>query len=76
MASASPTPTPNPNAMKFTLDATVPDNLEASEFGQELLAIPGVVSIFGVVDFVTVTRAGDAEWDPIVDAVIAAAAKL
>ena len=76
MASASPTPTPNPNAMKFTLDATVPDNLEASEFGQELLAIPGVVSIFGVVDFVTVTRAGDAEWDTIVDAVIAAAAKL
>jgi hypothetical protein len=76
MASASATPTPNPNAMKFTLDATVPDNLEASAFGQELLAIPGVASIFGVVDFVTVTRTGDAPWEPIVDAVIAAAAKL
>lgn len=76
MASASPTPTPNPNAMKFTLDATVPDDLESSAFGQEILAIPGVASIFGVVDFVTVTRSGDADWDPIVDAVIAAAAKL
>jgi hypothetical protein len=62
--------------MKFTLDTTVPADLEASAFGQELLAIPGVTSIFGVVDFVTVTRTGDADWDAIVDAVIAAAAKL
>lgn len=62
--------------MKFTLDTTVPDNLEASDFGRELLAIPGVASVFGVVDFVTVTREGDAAWDPIVDAVVAAAAKL
>ncbi len=76
MASASPTPTPNPNAMKFTLDANIPENLEASDFGQELLGIPGVASVFGVVDFVTVTRTADADWDPIVDAVIAAAAKL
>lgn len=76
MATASATPTPNPNAMKFTLDAPVPDNFEASAFGQELLAIPGVASVFGVVDFVTVTRAGDADWAPIIDAVVAAAAKL
>lgn len=76
MASASATPTPNPNAMKFTLDTNVPENLEASAFGQELLAIPGVVSVFGVVDFVTVTRDGEAPWEPIVDAVVAAAAKL
>ncbi len=76
MATASPSPTPNPNAMKFTLDTNVPDNLEASAFGQELLAIEGVASVFGVVDFVTVTRAGGAEWDPIVAAVQSAAAKL
>lgn len=76
MATATPTPTPNPNAMKFTLDATVPADLEGSPFGQELLAIPGVASIFGVVDFVTVTRDGDAAWEPIVDAVVAAAARL
>ena len=76
MASASPSPTPNPNAMKFTLDASVPDDLEASPFGQALLAIPGVASIFGVVDFVTVTRVPDADWDGIVPAVIEAAAAL
>jgi hypothetical protein len=76
MASASPSPTPNPNAMKFTLDTTVPADLETSSFGQALLALPGVASIFGVADFVTVTRQADAEWDPIVDGVIAAAAAL
>ncbi len=76
MASASPSPTPNPNAMKFTLDTGVPDDLEASPFGQALLAIPGVASIFGVVDFVTVTREPDAEWDAIVPAVVEAAAAL
>ena len=76
MASASASPTPNPNAMKFTLDAPVPDDLESSEFGQALLAIPGVVSVFGVGDFVTVTRVPDAEWDAIVAAVNEAAASL
>jgi hypothetical protein len=73
MATASPSPTPNPNAMKFTLDTNVPDNLESSAFGQSLLNIPGVASIFGVVDFVTITREPDAAWEPIVDRVIAAA---
>lgn len=62
--------------MKFTLGTTVPDDLESSAFGREVLAIPGVASIFGVVDFITVTRDADAAWEPIVDAVIAAAAKL
>ena len=76
MASASPSPTPNPNAMKFTLDAAVPSDLEGSAFGQALLSIPGVVGLFGVADFVTVTRAPDADWDAIVAAVIAAAAEL
>lgn len=76
MASASASPTPNPNAMKFTLDTAVPDDLEASPFGQALLATPGVASIFGVVDFVTVTREPEADWDSIVAAVIEAAARL
>jgi hypothetical protein len=62
--------------MKFTLDTSVPDDLEASSFGQALTAIPGVASIFGVVDFVTVTREPDADWDVIVPAVIDAAAAL
>lgn len=76
MASATATPTPNPNAMKFTLDGSVPPDLEASAFGQALLAIPGVASIFGVVDFVTVTRHPEADWDDIVPAVLEAAADL
>jgi hypothetical protein len=76
MASASPSPTPNPNAMKFTLDVTLPADLEASPFGQALLKIPGVVGLFGVADFVTVTRSRDADWDSIVPAVLAAVADL
>lgn len=62
--------------MKFTLDTSVPDDLEASSFGQALLAIPGVASIFGVVDFVTVTRESGADWDSIVAAVVDAATAL
>ena len=76
MATASPSPTPNPNAMKFTFDTAVPADLEASPFGQALRAIPGVVGVFGVADFVTVTRSPDADWDDIVAAVNAAAAAL
>jgi len=76
MATASPSSTPNPNAMRFTLDAPAPDNVEQSAFGQAVLAIPGVVSLFGVNDFVTVTRSPDADWEPIVTAVQAAAESL
>lgn len=76
MATASPSPTPNPNAMKFSLDVPVPTDLEGSPFGRALLSIPGVVGLFGVADFVTVTRSPDTDWDAIVPAVIAAAADL
>ena len=62
--------------MKFTLDASVPADLESSPFGQALLAIPGVVGVFGVADFVTVTRSPEANWDTIVPAVIDAASAL
>jgi hypothetical protein len=62
--------------MKFTLDAAVPSDLEGSAFGQALLRIPGVVGVFGVADFVTVTRSPETDWDAIVPAVIAAAESL
>jgi hypothetical protein len=39
-----------------------------------LFAAPGVASVFGVNDFVTVTRTPGADWDPIVTAVREAAA--
>jgi hypothetical protein len=82
MATATPTPTPNPNALKFQLDVTLPEMMNvasatdaATPFQQAVLAAPGVASLFGVNDFVTVTRVEGADWGPIVDAVTAAAAE-
>jgi hypothetical protein len=82
MATADPTPTPNPNAMKFTLDVmlaesfniTSADAAPGNPFAEVVFATDGVVSIFGVNDFVTVSRRPDADWDPIIAAVQAAAA--
>jgi len=81
MACALPEPTPNPDAMKFTLDVTLPERLlahrgdEVSDpFTCALLAIDGVASVFGINDFVTVTRERGADWDSIVGAVEDAAA--
>ena len=80
MAVARPAPTPNPDAMKFTLDITLPERILANhgdavddEFTTALLATDGVASVFGVNDFVTITRVNGADWDPIVCAVEEAA---
>jgi Scaffold protein Nfu/NifU N terminal len=82
VAHASPSPTPNPDAMKFTLDTTLPamlnmtsaDAAAGHRFAEAVFAAGGVASIFGVNDFVTVTRQPGVDWEPIVAAVIAAAA--
>jgi hypothetical protein len=68
--------------MKFTLDTTLPDTFNVtsadaaagSPFAEAVFAAGGVAAVFGVNDFVTVTRQDGAEWDPIVAAVQAAAA--
>jgi hypothetical protein len=81
MATASPSPTPNPDAMKFTLDTTLPgsfnvtsaDAAAGNPFAEEVFAVDGVVAVFGVNDFVTVTRQPGTDWEPIVAAVQAAA---
>ncbi len=59
--------------MKFTLDVTLPERILANRgddvadaFTGALLAIDGVASVFGVNDFVTITRERGAEWEPIV----------
>ena len=72
MASAEPSPTPNPDALKFTLDITLGSmiNLGAGDepdtpFARAVLGTPGVANLFGVNDFVTVTRQPGADWDPI-----------
>ena len=82
MATAVPSPSPNPNALRFQLDTTLDAALsfnsaadaDGHPFAEAVFAAPGVASIFGVNDFVTITRAPGAEWDPIVDAVEQAAA--
>ena len=82
MATATPSPTPNPNALRFALDVTLPDTLSASSaeeaagnpFAAAIFEAPGVASIFGTADFVTVNRQPGADWDAIVSAVQQAAA--
>src|SRR5438105_2374509 len=81
MATASSSPTPNPNAMKFTLDVSLPATMNVTSaraasgdnFAEAVFNAGGVVSLFGVNDFVTVTREPEADWGPIVAAVEAAA---
>lgn len=77
-----PEQTPNPNAMKFTVNRKVSAKgsfsfnaaaeAAASPVGKALFAIPGVVGVFGVNDFVTVTKDDATSWDqllgPIADA--------
>ena len=83
MATATPSPTPNPDAMKYTLDVTLPGsfNVTSAEAASDsplaaaVFAAGGVVSVFGVNDFVTVTRQPGADWGPITEAVRAAAAE-
>ena len=82
MATATPGPTPNPDAMRFQLDVTLPDTINFTSadadaghpFAAAVFEAPGVSTLFGINDFVTVTRQPGAEWDPIVAAVQQAAA--
>jgi hypothetical protein len=82
MASATPSSTPNPDALKFTLDTRLDamfnvangDDAAKIPFAAAVFAVEGVANVFGVNDFVTVTRRPGADWDPIIAAVHAAAA--
>ena len=68
--------------MKFTLDTTLPATLNVisadaaagDRFAEAVFAAGGVAAIYGVNDFITVTRQPGFEWDPIDAAVVAAAA--
>ena len=46
-----------------------PDDHATTPFEREVLAVPGVANLFGVNDFVTVTRVPGVDWDPIIAAV-------
>lgn len=74
--------TPNPNAMKFTLNQTVCEtgsfSFAAGETPVEhaiaaaVLGIEGVETVFGVNDFITVTKLASQSWDELMPAVVAA----
>jgi hypothetical protein len=66
-------PSPNPNAMKFTVGKPVggPTTHVAGTppeqgFARDLLAIPGVTSIFLTADFVTISKTSDIPWESII----------
>ena len=72
----TPEPTPNPNAMKFSVGQTVcPTGSFSFEVGdapvahpvaRAVLGVDGVKTVFGVNDFVTVTKDNAAKWDELV----------
>ena len=49
------------------------DDAAGHRFAEAVFAAGGVAAIYGVNDFVTVTRQPGFDWDPIVAAVVAAA---
>ena len=75
-----PQETPNPNAMKFSLSVTVAetgsfsfnatDTEIAHPIAAAVLAVEGVVSVFGVNDFITVSKTDDFGWDVLLPAVV------
>ena len=73
--------TPNPNAGKFTLDRTLVDGKASKSYynaaqaaadplGAALFENAGVVSLFMVDDFVTVTKAPDMAWESLTPKII------
>ncbi len=75
-----PEPTPNPNAVRFALSSPVLGDKPRSFSGaaaatgtpwaERLFAIPGVASLFGLRDFLTVTKTPGGDWDRIVPAAV------
>lgn len=78
----TPEPTPNPNALRFALGeqavGTASRSFPSAEaaaavpWARRLFEIPGVVGLFAVNDFVTVTKDSQAAWEAIVPHVVAA----
>jgi hypothetical protein len=73
-------PTPNPNAGKFTVNRRVVEGSASQSFynaedaaghslASALFELEGVVSLFMVDDFVTVTKTAAVPWEVLVPAV-------
>jgi len=81
-----PEPTPNPNAVRFTFEEQVfgaasrsyrsPGDARGVAWAETLLAIPGVVSLFAVGNFVTVTKDRGTPWEAITPHVVEALAEV
>jgi hypothetical protein len=71
-----PQPTPNPNAVRFALSSPLLGDksrtfsnaaaAKGTPWAESLFALPGVASLFGMKDFLTITKRPDASWDGIV----------
>jgi len=71
--------TPNPNAAKFVLDQSVlgdegrtyfdVESAEHDLLASRLFEVDGVRALFMVDNFITVTKADEASWDDMVDAI-------
>lgn len=69
--------TPNPNAAKFSLDRPLPveesrsyfdpASAEGDPLAERLFEVDGVRALLMVDDFITVTKADDADWDDLVE---------
>ena len=59
--------------LKAMFNATDAEQAMGIPFAADVFAAGGVASVFGVNDFVTVTRQPGADWEPIIAAVHAAA---
>lgn len=76
----TPEPTPNPNAVRFSLGEDVlgvtrqlfasAEEAAGTPWAAKLFRIPGVASIFGIKDFVTLTKEAHVEWEGIVPHVV------
>ncbi|HJE19677.1 NifU N-terminal domain-containing protein [Aliicoccus persicus] len=71
--------TPNPDSMKLTLDfdkegsrSSTYDRVEEDnpKFINDLLQIEGVRSLFHAINFVTVDKKPDYEWEQLIDQVV------
>jgi hypothetical protein len=66
--------TPNPNAVKLTLNRTVATQGKTyrdaatadAEWAKGLLGIAGVTQVFAINNFISVTKAPDADWETII----------
>jgi len=75
-----PEPTPNPNAVRFSLSSPVLGDkprifsgaaaAAGTPWAERLFAITGVASLFGLRDFLTVTKTPAGDWDTIVPAAV------